>query len=65
EPESLLIFMFRTNVPSHRAAAASAEAGRGSCYNMLEGFEGDLNKTTGHRNEINGWKFRGLPWTQS
>ncbi|MHB1436214.1 MAG: rhodanese-like domain-containing protein, partial [Thiobacillus sp.] len=41
------------------------EAGRGNCYNVLEGFEGDLNKATGHRNEINGWKYRGLPWTQS
>lgn len=65
DPESLLIFMCRTNARSHRAAAACAEAGRGSCYNMLEGFEGDINKTTGHRNEINGWKLRGLPWTQS
>jgi hypothetical protein len=35
-----------------------------SCFNVLEGFEGDLDKASGHRNELNGWKKRGLPWTQ-
>ena len=64
DPESLLIFICRTGQRSHRAAAACTEAGRGSCYNMLEGFEGDLNKATGRRNELNGWKHHGLPWTQ-
>ena len=65
DPESLLFFICRSGHRSHRAAAACAEAGRGNCYNVLEGLEGDLNKTTGHRNELNGWKHRGLPWTQS
>ena len=65
DPESLLIFICRNGARSHGAAAACTEAGRGNCYNVLEGFEGDLNKATGHRNEINGWKYRGLPWTQS
>jgi rhodanese-related sulfurtransferase len=65
DPETLLFFICRSGHRSHRAALACAEAGRGSCYNVLEGFEGDLNKATGHRNELNGWKQRGLPWTQS
>ncbi len=65
DPESLLIFICRNGARSHCAADACTEAGRGNCYNVLEGFEGDLNKATGHRNEINGWKYRGLPWTQS
>ena len=65
DPESLLIFICRNGARSHGAAAACTEAGRGNCYNVLEGFEGDLNKATGHRNEINGWKYHGLPWTQS
>ncbi|NDP49289.1 MAG: rhodanese-like domain-containing protein [Sulfuriferula multivorans] len=64
DPESLLIFICRSGHRSYRAAAACAEAGRGSCYNVLEGLEGDLNKATGHRNELNGWKQRGLPWSQ-
>lgn len=63
--ESLLLFICRSGGRSHRAAAACAEAGRGGCYNVLEGIEGDLNKVTGHRNELNGWKQRGLPWAQS
>jgi rhodanese-related sulfurtransferase len=65
DPESLLLFICRNGHRSHHAAAACTGAGRGSCYNVLEGFEGDLNKATGHRNELNGWKQRGLPWTQS
>ena len=65
DPETLLLFICRSGHRSHRAAQACAEAGRGSCYNVLEGFEGDLNKATGHRNELNGWKHRGLPWIQN
>ena len=65
DPESLLIFICRNGACSYRAASACTEAGRGNCYSVLEGFEGDLNKATGHRNELNGWKYRGLPWTQS
>lgn len=65
DPESLLIFICRSGHRSHRAAAACTEAGRGSCYNVLEGLEGDLNKATSHRNELNGWKQRGLPWSQN
>jgi len=65
DPESLLFFICRSGERSRRAAAACSEAGRGSCYNVLEGIEGDLNKATGHRNELSGWKQRGLPWAQS
>lgn len=64
DPESLLFFICRSGERSHRAAVACTEAGRGSCYNVLEGIEGELNKVTGHRNELNGWKHRSLPWTQ-
>jgi rhodanese-related sulfurtransferase len=65
DPETLLLFICRSGHRSYRAAAACTEAGRGNCYNVLEGIEGDLNKATGHRNELNGWKYRGLPWSQS
>ncbi|HMM47154.1 MAG TPA: rhodanese-like domain-containing protein [Thiobacillaceae bacterium] len=64
DPESLLFLICRDGQRSHQAAAACAEAGRGGCYNVLEGFEGELDKNTGHRNEINGWKKHGLPWAQ-
>jgi rhodanese-related sulfurtransferase len=65
DPETLLLFICRSGHRSYRAAATCTEAGRGNCYNVLEGIEGDLNKATGHRNELNGWKYRGLPWSQS
>jgi len=65
DQETLLFFICCSGPRSHRAATACTEAGRGSCYNVLEGLEGELNKATGHRNELNGWKQRGLPWTQS
>lgn len=65
DPESLLLFICRSGARSHRAALACTEIGLGNCYNVLEGFEGDLNKASGHRNELNGWKQRGLPWSQA
>jgi len=65
DPESLLFFICRSGERSHRAAVASSVAGRSSCYNVLEGFEGDLDKATGQRNTLNGWKQRGLPWQQT
>jgi rhodanese-related sulfurtransferase len=64
DPEALLLFICRSGHRSHRAATTCSEAGRGNCYNVLEGFEGDINKATGHRNELNGWKHHGLPWAQ-
>lgn len=33
-------------------------------YNVLFGFEGELDETR-HRNTRNGWRVDGLPWEQS
>ncbi len=51
---------------SRSAAAASllTEAGFTSCYNVAEGFEGDLDDDR-HRGKKNGWKARDLPWIQN
>ncbi|MGI9297390.1 MAG: rhodanese-like domain-containing protein [Gammaproteobacteria bacterium] len=57
------LFLCRSGVRSHHAAAAAAAAGW-RAYNILEGFEGDLDGG-GRRGNINGWRFHGLPWTQS
>jgi rhodanese-related sulfurtransferase len=62
--EALALFICRNGQRSHRAAEAATLAGFRDCYNVLEGFEGDLNPATGHRSETNGWKTRGLAWTQ-
>ena len=62
--EQIALFICRSGVRSHHAAAIAAAAGWKQAYNILEGFEGDLDGN-GHRNNINGWRFHGLPWIQS
>ncbi len=58
-----LLFLCRSGVRSHAAAAAAAAAGYGHAFNILEGFEGDLDPA-GHRGAT-GWRKAGLPWVQS
>ncbi|MGC2520430.1 MAG: rhodanese-like domain-containing protein [Burkholderiales bacterium] len=58
-----VMFLCRSGVRSHHAATAATAAGYPSCYNILEGFEGDKD-LNGHRNNINGWRKNGLPWLQ-
>ncbi|MBK6636378.1 MAG: rhodanese-like domain-containing protein [Rhodocyclaceae bacterium] len=63
-PDDLLLFLCRTGGRSNAAATAATSAGYGKCYNILEGFEGDLN-ADGQRNKVNGWRAAGLPWKQA
>lgn len=62
--DALLLFICRSGARSHAAATAAAMAGYGSCYNVLQGFEGDKNPD-GHRSVLNGWRAAGLPWKQN
>ena len=62
--ESLVMFICRSGVRSHKAATAAMQAGYADCYNVLEGFEGDKDADE-HRNVLNGWRACGLPWEQS
>ncbi len=62
--EALLLFICRSGHRSHYAAAAAQQAGFSQCFNVLEGFEGDIDKTTGRRS-LGSWKLAGLPWVQS
>lgn len=59
-----LLFLCRSGVRSHAAAIAATEAGHRHAYNILEGFEGDLDEA-GHRGTRGGWRHAGLPWVQS
>jgi rhodanese-related sulfurtransferase len=63
DPEALVMFLCRSGARSIGAATAATEAGYNSCYNILEGFEGDKD-ANGHRNTIGGWRKAGLPWIQ-
>lgn len=58
-----LLFLCRSAVRSHTAANAAAEAGFTRVYNVLEGFEGQIDATQ-QRGKINGWRRAGLPWVQ-
>lgn len=57
------MLMCRSGVRSIAAAKRAAELGV-EAYNILEGFEGDPTPE-GHRNQLAGWRQRGLPWRQN
>ena len=48
---------------SCNAAQRATELGL-QAYNILEGFEGDADGQ-GQRGKRGGWRFHGLPWSQS
>jgi rhodanese-related sulfurtransferase len=59
-----ILALCRSGIRSAAAAQALATAGFTELYNVAEGFEGDRDEA-GHRNTINGWRQRGLPWIQT
>lgn len=64
DPEGLVLFICRSGARSDAAARVAAGLGYSGVYNVLEGFEGDRN-ADGQRSKVGGWRFAGLPWTQS
>lgn len=58
-----LLLLCRSGKRSAAAAEAATQAGMPWVFNVLEGFEGDLD-AAGQRGHFNGWRFHGLPWTQ-
>lgn len=58
-----VVFLCRSGNRSIGAAEAATAAGIAPSYNVLEGFEGDLDEQ-GHRG-VGGWRTGGLPWRQS
>jgi rhodanese-related sulfurtransferase len=64
DKEALVMFICRSGHRSHYAANVATQAGYNDCYNVLIGFEGDMDAKK-HRNTSNGWRVLGLPWEQS
>ena len=62
--DDTVLFLCRSGARSHSAAALAAQHGYAHAYNILEGFEGDLD-AAGQRNKVGGWRKAGLPWVQS
>ena len=57
-----VVLLCRSGVRS--VAAAQRATGLGiEAYNILEGFEGDVD-ANGQRGSLSGWRKRGLPWNQ-
>lgn len=61
--ERPVVFLCRSGNRSIGAAEAATAAGIAPSYNVLDGFEGNLDASK-HRGGT-GWKAVGLPWTQS
>lgn len=59
-----VVLICRSGKRSVDAGNALEQAGLKDVYNVLHGFEGDLDDGH-HRNSINGWRFEGLPWVQT
>lgn len=57
-----IVMLCRSGVRSVAAARRACELGM-EAYNILEGFEGEVDDQ-GHRGHRGGWRFHGLPWRQ-
>lgn len=55
-----VVLLCRSGVRSVAAATRAAQLGL-QAYNILEGFEGDVD-ANGHRGNLGGWRKQGLPW---
>ncbi len=58
-----IVLICRSGNRSLDAGRALKEAGFTHVYNVLHGFEGELDEHH-HRNSKTGWRHEGLPWEQ-
>jgi len=58
-----ILLICRSGNRSEAAGRALLEAGFQQVFNVVHGFEGELDEHH-HRNTLNGWRFDGLPWEQ-
>ena len=63
DKNAVLLLLCRSGKRSAAAAEALAKAGYTNAYNVLEGFEGEIDAQQ-HRGGSDGWRHRGLPWVQ-
>ncbi len=61
--QATLLLLCRSGKRSVLAAQAATQAGFSRVFNILEGFEGELDAQQ-HRGVQDGWRFLGLPWVQ-
>jgi rhodanese-related sulfurtransferase len=58
-----VLLLCRSGKRSALAAEAAAKAGFTQVFNILEGFEGDLDEQQ-QRGGLGGWRHAALPWVQ-
>ena len=58
-----VLLLCRSGKRSVLAAEAAAKAGFTHVFNILEGFEGEIDEQQ-HRGGSDGWRLHGLPWIQ-
>ena len=58
-----IVLICRSGNRSQEAGDALERAGFTRVYNVVNGFEGEMNERH-QRNTIAGWRFDGLPWEQ-
>lgn len=61
--DAVVLLLCRSGKRSALAAEVAAKAGFQQVFNVLEGFEGEIDEQR-HRGTADGWRFRGLPWVQ-
>jgi rhodanese-related sulfurtransferase len=59
----VVLLLCRSGKRSALAAEAATKAGFTRVFNILEGFEGEINGAQ-HRGTSGGWRYHGLPWVQ-
>ncbi|MGV7210656.1 rhodanese-like domain-containing protein [Oxalobacteraceae bacterium A2-2] len=57
------LLLCRSGKRSALAAEAATKAGLSCIFNVLEGFEGEIDASQ-QRGKADGWRFHGLPWVQ-
>lgn len=60
---AVVLLLCRSGKRSVQAAIAATAAGFDHVFNVLEGFEGELDEHH-RRGNLDGWRLRGLPWEQ-
>jgi rhodanese-related sulfurtransferase len=58
-----IVLICRSGNRSVEAGEALLKSGFTQVYNVLHGFEGELDDKH-HRGTTAGWRFEGLPWEQ-
>jgi rhodanese-related sulfurtransferase len=61
--DRVALLLCRSGKRSALAAEAAAKAGLVHVFNVLEGFEGELDDAH-QRGRVDGWRTHGLPWVQ-